>query len=35
MRLNDATERILQRAPGFNPPTLRFQFVDSAIGYGR
>lgn len=32
LQLNDSVVKVLQAAPGWNPPTLRFRFVDSAIG---
>jgi hypothetical protein len=35
MQPNDSPERILQWAHGFDPATLRFHFVYSAISYGQ
>ncbi|MBE0619381.1 MAG: hypothetical protein IH605_02195 [Burkholderiales bacterium] len=29
--LNDSATKVLQSAPGWNPPTLSFEFIDSAI----
>lgn len=31
LQLNDSVVKVLRPAPGWNPPTLRFHFVDSAI----
>ena len=31
VQLNDSVTKVLQSAPGWNPPTLLFHFVDSAI----
>lgn len=33
VRLNDSVKKVLRQAPGWNPPTLLFHFVDSAVGY--
>lgn len=32
LKLNGSVVKVLRPAPGWNPPTLRFNFVDSAIG---
>jgi len=31
VKLNDSVTKVLRPAPGWNPPTLQFHFVDSAI----
>ncbi|MBE0615466.1 MAG: hypothetical protein IH604_17495 [Burkholderiales bacterium] len=31
VQLNDSVKKVLRATPGWNPPTLLFQFVDSAI----
>lgn len=31
VKLNDSVTKVLHAAPGWNPPTLQFEFVDSAI----
>lgn len=31
LQLNDSVVKVLRPAPGWNPPTLRFRFVDSAL----
>jgi hypothetical protein len=33
LQLNDSVVKVLRPAPGWNPPTLRFHFVDSAFDY--
>lgn len=33
LQLNDSVVKVLRPAPGWNPPTLRFHFVDSAFNY--
>jgi hypothetical protein len=35
LKLNDSVVKVLQSAPGWKPPTLRFHFVDSAIDLAR
>ena len=30
VKLNNSVEKVLRAAPGWNPPTVRFHFVDSA-----
>jgi hypothetical protein len=35
IQLNDSVAKVLQPAPGWHPPTLRFHFVDSAVGFNR
>lgn len=32
VQLNGSVKKVLRSAPGWNPPTLLFHFVDSAIG---
>ena len=31
VQLNDSVKKVLRQAPGWNPPTLLFRFVDSAL----
>lgn len=31
MQLNDSVRKVLRAAPGWHPPTVFFNFVDSAI----
>jgi hypothetical protein len=31
LMLNDSVAKVLQTAPGWNPPTIRFHFIDSAV----
>ena len=31
LKLNDSVVKVLQPAPGWNPPTIQFDFIDSAI----
>jgi hypothetical protein len=31
LKMNDSVVKVLQQAPGWNPPTIRFDFVDSAV----
>ncbi|MDX9995362.1 MAG: hypothetical protein RBS28_08545 [Rhodocyclaceae bacterium] len=33
VQLNDSVKKVLRKAPGWNPPTLLFRFVDSAVGF--
>jgi len=33
LQLNDSVVKVLQAAPGWHPPTVRFQFLDSAQRY--
>lgn len=33
VQLNDSVKKVLRKAPGWNPPTLLFRFVDSALDY--
>jgi hypothetical protein len=33
LQLNDSVKKVLRPAPGWKPPTVLFQFVDSAVSY--
>lgn len=33
VKMNDSVEKVLRTAPGWNPPSVRFLFLDSAIRY--
>lgn len=33
LQLNDSVKKVLRAAPGWNPPTLLFRFVDSALSF--
>ncbi|MEW6163961.1 MAG: hypothetical protein AB1642_02745 [Pseudomonadota bacterium] len=35
VQLNDSVKKVLRKAPGWNPPTLLFRFVDSALSLER
>ena len=34
VKLNDSVAKVLRSAPGWNPPTVLFEFSDSAQGFG-